>query len=100
MDVPFHINVTHPLACDADVIEYHITRVPYDAAEKEPVEENFSNNLLEMDKNNFFTVKLDSLVLGSYFFALRGVMLKGGPGGPMDLGKISTHSCNRPWIQV
>lgn len=33
----------------------------------------------------------------SYFFALRGVMLNGGPGGPKDLGNKSTHIIRRPW---
>lgn len=35
--------------------------------------------------------------LHSYFLALRGVILNGGPGGPKDLGNKSTHICNRPW---
>lgn len=36
----------------------------------------------------------------SYFLALRGVMLNGGPGGPKDFGKMSTHICNRPWVLI
>lgn len=35
--------------------------------------------------------------LCSYFLAFRGVMLNGGPGGPRDLGKRSTHIIRRPW---
>ncbi len=33
----------------------------------------------------------------SYFLALRGVTLNGGPGGPIDLGNRSTHIIRRPW---
>lgn len=36
-------------------------------------------------------------VFGSYFLALRGITLNGGPGGPRDLGKTSTHIISRPW---
>lgn len=36
-------------------------------------------------------------VFGSYLLALRGVTLNGGPGGPRDLGKMSTHIISRPW---
>lgn len=34
--------------------------------------------------------------VSSYFLALRGVMLNGGPGGPRDLGNKSTHIIRRP----
>lgn len=34
--LPFHVNVTHFLPADADVIEDDITGVPDDAAQEEP----------------------------------------------------------------
>lgn len=33
----------------------------------------------------------------AYSLAFLGSMLNGGPGGPRDLGKISTHICILPW---
>lgn len=37
-----------------------------------------------------------SLYKHTHFLAFRGVMLKGGPGGPKLLGKTSTHIWSFP----
>lgn len=95
--LPFYINVTHFLPADADIIKDDINCVPDDATQNKS-EWGKNPHFFLLVCHKVFDVLIYSCAFGfiSYFFALRGVMLNGGPGGPKDLGNKSTHIIRRP----
>lgn len=90
-NLPFHVNVTHFLTADADVVQDDVTGVPDDATKEEP-----ESHIRGLKRELFQRLLLIIDYVCTYFFALRGVMLNGGPGGPIDLGNKSTHIVRRP----
>lgn len=90
-NLPFDVNVAHFLTADANVVQDDVIGVPDDATQQEP-----ESHIRGLKRELFHHLLLIIDCLCMYFFALRGVMLNGGPGGPRDLGNKSTHIIRRP----
>lgn len=93
-NLPFDVNVAHFLAADANVVQEDVAGVPDDATQEEPESHDAAHQIRRFGNQRFGLATRHRLCL--YFFALRGVMLNGGPGGPRDLGNRSTHIIRRP----
>lgn len=91
-NLPFDVNVAHFLTADANVVQDDVTGVPDDATQEEP-----ESHIRGLRRESFHHWRWIIDCVCRYFFALRGVMLNGGPGGPRDLGNKSTHIIRRPW---
>lgn len=91
--IPLNVNVTHFFPCDALFIQKDVFGVPDNHPQDIPKRDVWGKRI------EFACVRAASwcaVYMDTHFLAFRGVMLKGGPGGPKLLGKTSTHIWSFP----